>query len=67
MKPRVSLQVWYFGPNIGHAILGLEPSGCTYLAGESAACPVAIMNHIMSRDAVLGVPMLRTTGSACKP
>ncbi|CAK0733662.1 hypothetical protein CVIRNUC_000312 [Coccomyxa viridis] len=23
--------VWYFGPNIGHAILGLEPSGCTYL------------------------------------
>ncbi|CAL5224395.1 g7076 [Coccomyxa viridis] len=24
--------VWYFGPNIGHAILGLEPSGCTYLA-----------------------------------
>ena len=28
------LQVWYFGPNIGHAILGLKPAGCTYLAGE---------------------------------
>ena len=28
------LQVWYLGPNIGHAILGLKPAGCTYLAGE---------------------------------
>ena len=58
MKPYVCLQVWYFGPNIGHAILGLEPSGCTYLAGESAACPAAIVNHIMSRDALLGVPII---------
>ena len=44
------LQVWYFGPNIGHAILGLEPSGCTYLAGEWAACirPAALVKQPVS-------------------
>lgn len=55
------LQVWYFGPNIGHAVLGLEPSGCSYLAGESAACPAAIVKHIMSKDALLRVPVLPST------
>ena len=46
MQLCMRLQVWYFGPNIGHAILGLEPSGCTYLAGEAAACIYpSVMNH----------------------
>ena len=60
----VYLQVWYFGPNIGHAILGLEPSGCTYLTGEPAAHPAAIVNRIMSRDALLEVPVLSIYGCA---
>ena len=67
------LQVWYFGPNVGHAILGLKPSGCTYLAGELAAIDTtfimiqaaylaAIVHIVMSRDALLEVPVLIICG-----
>jgi oxalate decarboxylase len=28
--------LWYFPPNVPHSILGLAPSGCTYVSGYNA-------------------------------
>jgi uncharacterized RmlC-like cupin family protein len=28
--------LWYFPPNVPHSIIGLAPSGCTYVTGYNA-------------------------------
>jgi hypothetical protein len=40
-------QVWYFPANVGHAILGLSPIGCTYLAGVQAMALDSVWKVVM--------------------
>ena len=29
------MQVWYFGSNVAHSVMGVDPDGCSYVSGES--------------------------------
>ena len=35
VKIRYVMQVWYFGSNVAHSVMGLDPDGCSYVSGES--------------------------------
>ena len=43
------MQVWYFGSNVAHSVMGVDPDGCSYVSGES---PSFLYSHSCSSGCI---------------